>query len=268
MTGQLKALLAATVLLSGLQAQAADYRDSQLSHYADFGFATSTEMKNYFAVDKIEVQERAALVTPEVTEHLNNLLAAQKEAAKPAQPAQPSGVTPADVFEDLTGLDAKSWITLGQKIWQIILDNKPVAKVSTQRVSVLPMTQQDWAQMESWQGPALKTFTVSAKNLYGMTVMSHTYTIAFNYGGSYKGKGQFIANATVIPAQIDVSWGFSLNSEVEVGDVVNTGTTEAPVPGLDLQLKWTMDSVLKHLEGREDYYIKGDGSILQIATGL
>ena len=166
------------------------------------------------------------------------------------------------VIADPTGVSA--WIALGEKLWQVVVANKPVANVSSQRVSVLPVAQQDWAQMETWKGPALHTFAVNARNVLGATVISQSYTVAYNFGGSYEGKGQYLANVTVIPAKIDVSWGFTLNSSVEVGSVINTGTKDSPIPALTLELKWSVDSILKHKEGRDSFFIKGDGSSVQM----
>lgn len=322
----LKALALATLVLGSVQAQAQNAGSARianpvaqptatLSHYKDFGFESKTEMKNYFAVDRIDVQEVESPLTPELRRHLEDISRSMKitielsddsrGTASPSRPAatptpapkpnpddkpsigpkpgpapgptakptpKPGGdssIDPTDIIDvimDPTAID--KWITIGQKIWAVIVANKPVANVSSQRISVLPMAQQDWAQMENWQGPTVRTFTIAAKNGFGMTVVSQTYTVAYNYGGQYNGKGQFLANATVIPANIEVMWGFSLSSEVEVGDVVNTGTKENPIPGVDLQVKWKMDSVMKHMEGRDSFFVKGDGKMVHVTGGL
>jgi hypothetical protein len=186
----------------------------------------------------------------------------------PGIPGIPGPTNPTPPFPTSpTGIDLNSWITLGEKIWAVIVANRPAANVSTQRVAILPTALSDWAQMEGWQGPAVDTYQMIAKNGFGSTVVSQTYVIARNYGGNLGGKGKFLANATVIPTTIDVSWGYTINALVEVGQTVNMGTKENPVPAIDLQLQWKIDSVLKHMEGRDSFIVKGDGTMVHITAG-
>lgn len=161
--------------------------------------------------------------------------------------------------------DVSTWVNIAFKVWNLIKDNAPVANVSNQTISVIPQGLQ-WFEMERWKGPSATSYTIEAKNLYGMTVVSQTYTVAFNYGGSLRGKGAFLANATIIPTKINVSWGFKLNSEVQVGQPVNTGAFDSPVPGVALTVKWQMNSILKHLEGRNQFFLRGDGTSDQVTV--
>jgi hypothetical protein len=260
--------------------------DSSVPEYRRYGFSSEAEMENYFAISSVRVEkgtrklsrsQLAAIFNPP------NLAAAAPGSAPVAAAAPPlggpapapssaptptgSGGVLSDILRNETGLDLDQWITLGQKAWQVIVDNKPIANVSTQRLSILPVAQQDWAQMENWKGPAARTFHVRAENLYGMTVVDIEYTIAFNYGGQLGGHGAFLANATVIPNLKTLVWGFQVDSEVEVGSVVNTGTKLDPRPGVELQVKWKIQPrlvPLKVLSATESFFIRGDGTIVHV----
>jgi hypothetical protein len=151
------------------------------------------------------------------------------------------------------------YILLGEQLWQIVMDNKPVANVATNRVSVLPVAQQDWAQMENWQPPMLHAYKLSALNWFGKIAAAQTYTVSYNYGGQWNGVGHYLANATIIPTEIIVGWGYTLNTTVEVGTVINMATKADPIPGVDLQLRWIVESKIKHQEGRESFFVQGDG---------
>ena len=255
------------LVVSNNAANAATTADLQTKHFttradAEFlealvnlrasGLITDQELEKQFAIDEVTVNEsETALTRRELTANGINI---------ELPPVNNTGI--ADTIsglniEDLG--DIKTWVTLGAKLWKLIEANVPVANVQTQTVSVLPAGLQ-WTDMESWQGPFAKSYTITAKNLYGMTVISQTYTVAYNYGGSVKGKGQFLANATIIPTAVEVMWGFKLGSELAVGTTLNTGTYENPVPGVDLTVKWKMDSILKHIEGRDQFFVRGDGS--------
>lgn len=216
------------------------------------GLITDQELEKQFDIGEITVNEsQTALSRRELTANGVNV------ELPPVNNAGLANTISGLNIEDLG--DIKTWVTLGAKFWKLIEANVPVANVQTQTVSVLPAGL-EWTDMESWQGPFAKSYTITAKNLYGMTVISQTYTVAYNYGGSVKGKGQFLANATIIPTAVEVMWGFKLGSELAVGTTLNTGTYENPVPGVDLTVQWKMDSILKHLEGRDQFFVRGDGS--------
>ncbi len=251
--------LAALVSGTAIVAQATPINPKQIQ----LGFKNNYEKQAYFTIQSVEVRE---VETPAAT-----LAASQAPAFQKALPIHAANFnfSPMDAINAITELGGaatgvEQWITLGLKVWDIIVKNKPVATVSSQRLSVLPAAQTDWSQIENWQGPVAKTYELTAKNGFGGTMVKHVYTIAYNYGGTYNGKGQYLANATIIPSNISVSWGYSLNSKVEVGQTVNTSTKDNPIPGVELQLHWSIDTMLKHGEGVESFFIKGDGSAHQV----
>lgn len=180
----------------------------------------------------------------------------------PLQPSpmpERSGPSSSEIVGEIT-----PWITLGDKIFEMIKANRPVANISVKRLSVVPIAQQDWAQMEYWQGPMTKTYELVYKNMYGMSVVNHRYTIAFNYEGKYNGAGHYIANATVIPGMVNVSWGFSLTSKVEFGDAVNMGSKADPLPAVSVDLQWSVDTAVQHNELHNSYLVRGDGAVIEI----
>ena len=228
------------------------------------GIRNQTELNSYLEIVEVSVTEDARSFSSSELLATEWLIAngTANEPAPPPSPAPDSagnlGTAITDLIADLG--DVKKWVTLGQKVWDLVRNNQPVVNVKTQTVSILPLSKPNWTEMETWRGPAAKSYTVAAKNLYGMTVISHTYTVAFHHGGSLGGRGKFLANATIIPTNINVSWGFTLNSKVNVGQPLNTGTMADPVPGLDLGLEWSMSSVLKKSQGTDQFYVRGDGT--------
>lgn len=229
------------------------------------GLRNSFELKNYLTIGEVTSSEDLKIFTSDELSATDWLL--ENSTNSPTLSATgtladtPTG-TLGDALTDLAGDlgDIKRWITVGQKLWEVIRNNQPVVNVKTQSVSVLPDFAPAWNEMETWRGPMAKSYTIAAKNLYGVTVISHTYTVAFHYGGSLEGRGQFLANATIIPTNVDVSWGFTLNSQVNVGQPLNTGTRANPVPGVDLGLEWSMSSVLKKSQGVDQFHVRGDGT--------
>ncbi|HRK08199.1 MAG TPA: hypothetical protein PLZ57_10555 [Pseudobdellovibrionaceae bacterium] len=247
------ASLMAVLLISAGGASAAEFATEETLRATDYGFTSPVEMQGYFDINDVEIQEVPVALS-----------ATQLEAA-----GVRLGGASADegtIFDALTDVivnfdDPKAWATLGNRFWKLINNNQPVVNVRTQTVTVVPQAlAQNWMAMENWKGPYSRSYTVSAKNLYGITVISHTYTVAFNYGGQVKGQGAFLANATIIPSAVDVAWGFTLNSDVQVGQPINTGSAASPTPGVDLTVQWEMKSILKVIQGRDQFFVRGDGS--------
>lgn len=223
------------------------------STYKQHEFQAAEQMHQFLTISSTEVHR---IPLSEVAQ-LHELLAAQP-VLPPKRPLAEPGLP------DFGSL--QTWITLGAKAWNFVVANKPVASVSNQRVSVFPEAAVNWSNLENWRAPKVQAYEFRAKNLLGATVVSHKYVISMNYGGQFHGRGQFLANATVIPAGLSVLWGYTVSSKVQVGQTVNIATADNPVPAVELELDWSIDTVLKHEEGRENYFVQGNGLIRQTSS--
>jgi hypothetical protein len=248
MKGISKLVVALFTVALGTAAQAAQ---PQLVDLQKYGFGSQTEFANYMTITDMTVTEVPADVQAE--EHF---MAARFDASSASDVLGNLGA----VAMDPSSITA--WVTLGKKVWEIVVANKPVVNVSTQKVSVLPQAQTDWRRMSNWNPrPFAKTYVIEARNGFGASVIKHSYTVAFNYGGKYNGKGAFLANATIIPSKVEVAWGYKLNSKVVVGDAINTGDLDAPIPAINLELQYSIDTVLKHGSGRDNFMVRGNGEV-------
>lgn len=159
-----------------------------------------------------------------------------------------------------------SIVNLGEKIWKIINDNKPVVNVKVQYASALPEGIKSWAQMGGWQRPKGTIYELTAKNVYGSQVIKLRYQVLRTTGGSYKGTGKYLTAVTVEPLLVEAAWGyhFSLDANVPDSSIVNVGTTEAPVAAMTPQLGWIIATAIKQSQGKSIYYLQGDGVFQEI----
>ena len=157
-------------------------------------------------------------------------------------------------------------INIGQKIWKIVVDNKPVVDVKTQYATALPEGVKGWAAMGGWQRPKGTIYQLTAKNAYGGQVINLRYQVLRTAGGSYKGTGKYLTAVTVEPLLVEVAWGYHFSMDASVPDtsIVNVGTTENPVAAMMAQLGWHISTPIKDSQGKGIYYLQGDGVYQEI----
>lgn len=180
----------------------------------------------------------------------------------PAPPRFECQSAPPEVLEN--EIDWSDVVRLGEQIWQLIANNRPVVNIQTPMVHVLPSGSDCWLDLEGWQGPQGVRYKIVYKNGYGMEVISAAFRVIYFSNGNLNDRGRFIANATVQPADVNVAWGFNLNAAVETGAVMNVGTLAQPIAGLPITIKWQTKTVVKDSQGSVNFFLTGDGRISTI----
>jgi hypothetical protein len=163
---------------------------------------------------------------------------------------------------DTNAIDWAELIKVGKDVWDVIIANKAVVNVKTDNVSVLPASAKTWNQMSGWKGFNTQSVHVQYKNRLGMTIVDFEYRLQYAFGGNVNGNGRYLANVTIVPQTLWVSWGFNFNAAVKTGQVLNVGTTTGnPVAGVQLDLGWTISSPINQIQESEVYFLTGDGKV-------
>jgi hypothetical protein len=168
-------------------------------------------------------------------------------------------VLPGDAIPGLSpGTDI---VGIGQELWSIITANEPSVDANINNFSALPKgeTADDLA---NWSDPETADFQVVYANVLGMNVVSFNYTISFQYGGSLKGVGKYVAGATMVPSNISVDWGYKLDAEVQSFPPTNIGTDKDPVAMIQMAMKWTVTSDFEKQQLGATYTLDGNGRII------
>jgi hypothetical protein len=156
-------------------------------------------------------------------------------------------------------------VNLGKSLWNLVSAGKPVANLKTDAANALPEGIRTWQELEGWKTPISKTFRVSYQNGFGSDVVSFTYRVLATHGGSYKGQGQYLTHVTVVPANVEVAWGYTFSANVAIPSITNAGTLLAPVAAAQVQVNWTVDTFLRHTESAHNYYVTGDGEFTNLS---
>lgn len=153
-------------------------------------------------------------------------------------------------------------VAIGRTVWDVVVANKPILETESPTVHAIPRVAKCWSDLETWKAPITRSYEVVYENKLGIDVVTFRFRLQFAYGGSYQGHGRYLANVTVIPALVDVSWGFKFNAKLMVNEVIlNHGTKKDPVAGLDMNLVWNVSSVVKENESSVHFAIDGNGGI-------
>jgi hypothetical protein len=161
-------------------------------------------------------------------------------------------------------IDPATIINIGLKVWQFIKDNAPTIDVSRSSASAVPSGITNWDQLENWHEPRSVSYNLKYKNLLGMVVVDFTFKVVFIWGGQYKNIGQYITGATVVPTDIKVLWGYNFEAVVNIANVVNAGTTAAPLAAMTMEINWKVSNPLVKENSAMNFWISGDGKIKQI----
>jgi hypothetical protein len=174
-----------------------------------------------------------------------------------------------DIHKDLDDTDIilDKIINIGKKIWALVDSGRPVLNVKTDVAHALPVGVKCWSDLENWQAPRSQAWKVTYNNKLGGKVVEFVYRVSYIAGGQYKGQGHYVTQATMAPAEIYVAWGYKFDVVGSVPSVFNIGSTKSPVAGMQMNLKWTVDTVMNHHEQDVQFYINGLGEMQKMQNG-
>ena len=163
---------------------------------------------------------------------------------------------------------ANDIIALGERVYEIIKKGKPVLNMEYAPISVLPKDGAgravDVMDTEGWSMPVGRKVRMVYKNGFGSSVVTFDYTIVYSHSGSQDGRGAYITALQVVPSNVSVSWGFSLNVSMKLVGLQNHGSRANPVAGAVIGVNYRTESVLKTIETTDTYHVTGRGGFSQL----
>lgn len=155
-------------------------------------------------------------------------------------------------------------INIGKKVWDVVAKGKPVVNIQTDVATALPAGAKCWLDLQGWARPQSKVWGISFKNLYGVEVVKLVYRVLYLPGGSVDGQGRYIGYATIQPVEVNVAWGYTFNAKVTIPTVFNMGSKASPIAGMNITMSWTIDTILKHTEQSQSFFVSGLGEFRQL----
>ena len=128
----------------------------------------------------------------------------------------------------------------GQSAWPLIARSKPVPAGGCW-ASALPVG----AMSSSGSTPLRLGFCVSAKNLYGVSVVSIGYEFILQSGSRLGASGMYIARLEVAPTNVDIAWGWNVDMTVAIQSPGEYGDPTALFATLPAQLQLKIETEIK-----------------------
>ena len=182
--------------------------------------------------------------------------------------------TPSDVFShidrvnmfpettpfngDTAVVDIDAIVNIAQKAWDIIKANAPVAQVKFNFANALPKGLNDSSTLTGFSDLQSKSVRIWGTNGFGATVYDVTLTAVHQFGGQYEGKGQYLESVSVIPTNLSVLWGYTVNYAVETVSITNGGSEEQPIAKMVLHAKFKVETVMQKNETNTVFQFRGD----------
>lgn len=211
-------------------------------------FSVSVQAEENTEADKLAITE--VIVTEEVP------------SAEEYWGFMPQAEEPAPIPEDeFQGIDWDKIVRIGRELIEIIKANQPVVNIKRDTVAAIPAGISDWQVLAGWQVPVTRVFRVWMKNAYGMTMVDIRLKASAMYGGNYQDRGRYLANVIIVPTQVVVHWGVTLDIWSEVREPVNVGSMAQPVAGLGFDLRYRAKTMMSEINGAQDYFITGNGDM-------
>ena len=152
-------------------------------------------------------------------------------------------------------------VNLVDKVFTLIAKNQPVVNINVNYANAVPYGISHWTQLQGWKTPAVKRYQLTYKNPYGVKVVDITYQLHYTYGGNYNGAGKFLTGVTIEPIKVNTAWGYTVDMIAEVPDstITNVGTAENPIAAMQVQLKYSVHTIVKDIQSKVIFYVQGDG---------
>ncbi|MBY0416297.1 MAG: hypothetical protein K2Q18_19135 [Bdellovibrionales bacterium] len=174
-------------------------------------------------------------------------------------------VAPANPIDEIS-MYVDGLIALGKKIWPIIEAGRPVINTTglAPSISVIPHipgtpAQAEFYAMADWSAPKSASYRVSFKNYFNSEVIGFTYTVYFQYNGSYLGAGKYITSLRVQASEVYAQWGFDFSATSQLVNMANVGSANAPVASAILEIAYTAKGLLNESRSAQSFYVDGSG---------
>lgn len=158
-------------------------------------------------------------------------------------------------------------INIGTKIWNVVAKGEAVYNFNRQTANALPQGAARWDQLQNWQQPTSRVYSIRGQNVFGYEILRFDYRITLLYGGNVSGVGRYIGYASVQAATVNIPYLTVFDVDAKVERVFNMGSKSNPLAGMILSVNLSAQSKIPLVSKKAlgySYTLDGLGNISQI----
>lgn len=158
-------------------------------------------------------------------------------------------------------------INIGTKIWNVVAKGEAVYNFNRQTATALPQGAQRWDQLQNWQQPTSRVYSIRGQNIFGYEIMRFDYRILLLYGGNVGGVGRYIGYASVQAATVNIPYLTVFDVDAKVERVYNMGSKANPLAAMILTVNLSAQSKVPLVSKKAlgyTYTLDGMGNIMAV----
>lgn len=170
--------------------------------------------------------------------------------------------------EDASSVAIDDIVNTGKKLWKVVQDGKAVATITSATANALPRGAKA-SDITGFSSLQKRTLRYCGINKFKMKVYDVTYTLVHRYGGSYKGKGKYLADVAIVASATMDKWGWYLNAESRNISIMNHGTSANPIAGVVMELKQGVSTFInvEKYDQTQIFAFRGDRAAVEETSG-
>lgn len=178
-----------------------------------------------------------------------------------------TGLGKAAAILDAADVIVDKVINIGTKVWNVVAKGEAVYNFNRQTATALPQGAQRWDQLQNWQQPTSRVYSIRGQNIFGYEILRFDYRILLLYGGNVGGVGRYIGYASVQAATVNIPYLTVFDVDTKVERVYNMGTKSNPLAAMILTVNLSAQSKVPLVSKKAlgyTYTLDGMGNIMAV----
>ena len=127
-------------------------------------------------------------------------------------------------------------MNLAKQAWSVYVENRGKVDFRHSYANAVPKGITTSADLVGFSDLVFQSYNIRQPDWMGMTKFDLTFTLVFQHGGNFNGKGKYLETVSLIPTSIYAGWCEKVNAEVNHISTSNVGTKEDPIASAAVEL--------------------------------
>ena len=127
-------------------------------------------------------------------------------------------------------------MNIAKQAWSVYVENRGKVDYKYSYANAVPKGITSSSDLVGFSDVVFQSYNIRQKDWMGLTKFDLTFTLVFQHGGNYSGKGHYLETISLVPTSIYAGWCEKINAEVNHISTSNVGTKEDPIASAAIEL--------------------------------